>query len=612
MPEIKDNEAGQERSAQNKAEGSAAEGTQPTPAASTPQVEPAPKMSRTAKPARAAEAARTAKPARTAKAARAAEPAQRPRGARRAQAKVRRRWPAIVAGTATLALAVTAVGAGTLFPGENATAQTEIVPHVLPVGESLANCAGPTQLLAGSAAGSDPEFSPNSSGTTTRLNAVGLSSAAGELTDASVQALDGQGSHLFDLSKASDAAANNPETVTGKPKMRASILRSQTVEGPSALHISPLGEEMPLGAASVVVDAPDGDLKGLAAATCQTPSNELWLAGASTSIGRSAVLKIANSSASPATVSLTLHTGQGLIQAAGGNGIAVAPGTVRSVVLAGLVPDQELISVNLKSTGGAVSAVIQQSVLRGLTPGGVDYLAPIQAPATSLTIPGVRVQAPDVAAKISQQNGYGDATTAMAITVPGARDSVVEVKAYGPDGQVALPDGGVFTAAAGKVSLMPLKGLPEGAYSLSVTADEAVSATVRLVNSTKPGDAVDMAYASSASRLGGAHLLSVPQDVTSSLVFTAPEAAATLRLVPIMDNGELGTAKDLELKAGRTLSVDPLATLGDKTVAVLVSVAGAPVFGSQLLGSKDSANLAVLPIPGTSAGSHSISIVTGY
>lgn len=587
MPEIKDNDDGRGPTPMESAAPEAAS----APAAGTRAAARAEKKTAAPKPDKAGKA---------------------PKADRPAKAKVRRRWPAVVAGTATLAVAVVAVGAGTLFPVVNATGQTEVVPYRLPVGEALANCPGPTQLLAGSAEGTDPQFSPNASGTTTTLNALALSSAKGGLPAAKVQALDGNFSQLFELSQASEAADTDPKAVTGKPKMRAAVVRGHSVDGPSALRMSPLDGELPVGAASVVVEAADGDLQGLAAANCQTPSNELWLSGASTTVGRTSILSVSNSSASAATVSLELNTDKGPLQASGGKGLVVAPGQVKQVVLAGLAPDQELLSVHLKSTGGAVSALIQQSVLRGLTPGGVDYLAPVQAPSTSATIPGVWVQAPDAAAKIFDQDGYSDAAAALAITVPGARDAVVEVKAYGSDGQVALPGGGVFTAAAGTVNLMPLKGLPAGTYSLSLKSDEAVTATARLVRSTKPGEAVDTAFVPSSARLGAAHLLSLPQDVNSALVFSAPDAAATVRLVPISDSGELGAAKDLDVQAGRTLTVNPASVLGDQAVGVLISVAGAPVYGSQLLLGADSANLAVLPIVATSASGVDITMVTGY
>ncbi|MDJ0317192.1 DUF5719 family protein [Arthrobacter antibioticus] len=531
---------------------------------------------------------------------------------RHSQRKVRRRWPAVLAGVATLALAVGVVGAGTLYPGADATTETTPVPHPLPVGETSANCQGPTQLLAGSAVGADPEFSASPSSTNTLLDAVVLSGSTGDLPGAEVQSLDGKSTPLFTVAQAPASAAPSPSAMTGKPKARAEVVRGKSMQASSVLRLQPLGEEASRGSGSVVVDAADGDLAGLAAASCQTPSNELWLSGASTTVGRTAILVISNSSQSPATVSLEFFSGNGPLQAPAGKGLVIDAGTVRSVVLSGLAPDQELLSVHLKSAGGAVSAVIQQSILRGLTPGGIDYLAPVQAPSSALVIPGVRVQDPGAATKISAQAGYEDATTALTVTVPGLRDSVVEVKAYGPEGQVALPNGGVFTAVAGKVNQLSLAGLAKGTYSLSVRADEAVAATVRLVNSTKEGDAVDMAFVPSAARLGDTHLVSLPQNATSSLVFSAPDDGATVNLVPISEKGVLGVSKEVKLKAGNTVTVDPSALLGSGTAAVLVSASGAPSYGTQLLGTADSANIAVLPIVGTSAGAQAINLTLGY
>ncbi|MHA7271502.1 DUF5719 family protein [Arthrobacter sp. HLT1-20] len=538
------------------------------------------------------------------------DPASKP--TRRAKSGKQRRWTLVLAGTATAALAAGVIGAGTLLPGVNATAQTTPSPHALPVGETLANCQGPTQLLAGSAAGADPQFSASSSSTKSQLNAVALSNSNGDLPGAVVQALDTKFSSLFTLAKASDSPSAAATALSGSPKARAAVVLGQTAGGASVLRAQPFSDESSTGAASMVVDAGDGDLAGLAAATCQSPSNDLWLSGASTSVGRTAVLMVANSSKSAATLTLEMFGTTGPINAPGGKGLVVGPGAVRSVVLSGLAPDQELLSVHVKSAGGAVSAVIQQSVLRGLTPGGVDYLAPVQAPASLATIAGVRVQAPEDAAKISAQNSYADAVSALAVTVPGVGDAVVEVKAFGESGQVALPNGGVFTAPAGKVSSLPLAGLPKGSYSLSISADASVTAAVRLVNSTKPGEAVDIAVAPSTGRLGNNHILTLPQGVRSSLVFTAPQGAATVQLVPVSAKGVLGAAKTVELKGGGTAVVDPSALLGDGTAAVVVSVSGSPTFGSQLLGKDGTAGIAVLPIPGTNTASHSINIITGY
>ncbi|MDJ0312396.1 DUF5719 family protein [Arthrobacter sp. H35-D1] len=564
---------------------------------------PAPKAAKTAAeetPLPADKVGKAAKPAKAGKPAKASR-----------RARTRRRWPVVLAGAAALAVAVAAVGAASLYPGVDATAEISLVPHPLPVGESLANCQGPTQLLAGSSAGADPEFSANSSKTTSQLNAVVLSGSTGELPGAAVQTLDGKFTPLFTVAEEGTPTSKSTK-LPGAPKARAGVVDGKAVAAPSVLRMQPLGEQMPQGSGSVVVAANDGDLAGLAAANCQRPSSELWLSGASTSVGRTALLAISNSSPSPASVSLELFGDAGPVAAPGGKDLVVAPGTVRTVVLAGLAPDQELLSIHLKSTGGAVSAVIQQSVLRGLTPGGVDYLSPVQNPASKLSIPGVRVQAPGAAAKISAQSGYKDAAPTLVVTVPGAGDSVVEVKAHGPEGQVALPNGGVFTAAAGKVSNFSLAGLPKGTYSLSINADAPVTAGVQIVNFTKPGEAVDLALAPSAARLGNTHLVSLPQEVSSTLVFSAPEGESTVTLVPISTGGVLGAGKDVQLKAGKTATVDPASLLGSGTTAVVVSVAGAPTFGTQLLDTGDSANIAVLPIVGTASGAHAINIITGY
>lgn len=532
-----------------------------------------------------------------------------------------RRWPRVFAGSATAALAVGLVAAGTLFPGNDASAQLDPVAQALPMGDVIANCTGPTRLLSGSAAGADPEFAAASSSSKSQLSALVLSDPDGVLPGSSIDSLDNAATPLTTLATApketapketAPAASLAPATtlapVTGVAKGKAAVVANKDVSAATALRVQPLNGIAYPAIGSVVVGATDGDLRGLAAANCQRASNDLWIAGASTTVGRTAVLILSNSSKSPATVSLELFGKNGPLVAPGGKGIVVAPGTERSVVLSGLASDQELLSVHLKSTGGPVSAVVQQSVLRGLTPGGVDFLAPVAPPALTQTIPGVRVADPAAASAISGQPGYSDAATALEVTVPGIRDVVVEVKAYGASGQVALPNGGVFTAGAGKVTELALAGLPQGSYTLTLNADSAVAATVRLMNSTKPGDAVDLAYAPATQRLGVNHLVTLPGGVSSNFVFTAPTGAASLTLTPVSSSGVLGPQKTVDLKAAMTSVIDPSALLGDGVAGVLISASGAPVFGTQLLGVKDSADIAVLPIVGSSADSQSLAI----
>ncbi len=577
------------------------------------------------KPGKKTKPGKDAKPGKDGKTAKDGKPAKATKPARASRRKVptrTRRWPAVLAGSTTAVLAVVVVAAGTVLPGMNATAQVTPRPQVLPVGATLANCPGPTQLLSGSAAGTDPEFSPTSSSTKTLLNALALSNADGVLPGAAVYPMESGSAPLFTLSPApkdvptaaptGSSAPATPAPLTGAAKAKAAVVSDKAVGKASVLQALPFAGQNARSSGSVVVTAGDGDLQGLAAATCQTPSNDFWLAGASTTVGRTALLTLANSTKSAATVSLDLFGAAGPVQAPGGKSLVIAPGASHSVVLSGLAPDQEQLSVHVKSAGGAVTGTVQQSVLRGLTPGGVDFLQPVEGPSSSTVIPGVRVQDPAAAAKVAGQSGYEDASAALEVTVPGATDAVVEVKAYGPSGQAALPDGGVFTARAGKVTSLPLSGLPQGTYALSVTSDSAVVAGARLANSTKPGSAVDLAFSPSASRLGVNHLATLPGGVDSSFAFTAPAGAATVTLVPVSAAGVLGAAKTVELKAGVTTVVDPAALLGRDAAAALVSASGEPAYGSQLLGTNGSANIAVLPFAGTGAESHTLEITTGY
>ena len=75
-------------------------------------------------------------------------------------------------------------------------------------------------------------------------------------------------------------------------------------------------------------------------------------------------------------MNLELYGKAGQIKASGSRGLLVGPKSTRSIVLAGLAPGEERLSVHVRSSGGPVSALIQQSVLRGLTSGGVDFIAP--------------------------------------------------------------------------------------------------------------------------------------------------------------------------------------------------------------------------------------------
>ena len=140
-----------------------------------------------------------------------------------------------------------------------------------------------------------------------------------------------------------------------------------------------------------------------------------------------------------------------------------------------------------------MAAVIQQSVLRGLTPGGVDFIAPGAAPAVHQVMSGVDIQDPAGLAALTAKPGFDDAGPALQITVPGPSDAVVEIKLYGRDGQKALPGGGVVTAKAGAVTEVSLAGVPAGQYTVAASSDVSFVAVQRVTSGAQSRGRVDVA-----------------------------------------------------------------------------------------------------------------------
>ncbi|WP_434618156.1 DUF5719 family protein [Arthrobacter sp. A5] len=536
----------------------------------------------------------------------------------------RRRRGAVLSVLAGCGIAVVAgavVAAGSVTPQISAAATVKPPVAALPAGQSVTNCPGPALLLDGSTGGTDPQFSAASSSSSSAVTAMVLSSAWGILPHSILAPLPG-GTPLATLASAPDAGSAStgstpstvasPSTGAAGDQRKAVVLGNQAVSDASVLRADPVDAQRAAVGAVMSYSAADGDLAGLAVAGCQQPSNDLWLAGASTTVGRTAVLNISNSSQTAATVNLDLYGDDGPLQAPGAKGLLVPPGTNRAVVLAGLASGQSGLSVHLKSTGGPVAATVQQSVLRGLTAGGVDVIAPANVPAARQVITGVAVQDPALAASLAAQSGYADAAAALQVTVPGTADALVQVKVYGSGGQQPLPNGGVFTVKAGAVSELALTGLPAGTYTLDVGSDISFTATARVVSGLKTGDAVDFGYSAAGAKLGDGQLITVPQGPVSALSFGVPAGRAKVSLTPVTAAGKLLAVKTVDVAGGTTVTVDPAQLAGEAVAGFILSATGDAVYGAQVLGSKDKAAVSVLGVPRGVSGPQDLKVVLGY
>ncbi|MEV7131774.1 DUF5719 family protein [Arthrobacter sp. NPDC093128] len=516
-----------------------------------------------------------------------------------------------VAGLASAVVIVAAAGslvaAASMAPQSAGSRKLEAPLAAVPAGSNVGICPGPARLLEGTPVGTDPQFSPESATARSLVDAAVLSTNAGVLPGSRLAELNGAA--LTEIAK----DPGTPTAAAGPAPLLAGVVSQRAVDSVSVLSADAVGNQQATAGAVMSYTATDGDLQGSAAAGCQQPANDLWLVGANTALGRTSVLNLSNASSTPATVSLDLYGAQGQIQAPGSRGLLVAPGTTRSIVLAGLVPDQEKLSIHARSAGGPVTAVVQQSTLRGLTPGGVDFIVPGVAPATRQVMSGVDIQDPASARSLAAKQGFADAAPALQIAVPGPADAVVEIKLYGRDGQKALPGGGVVTAKGGSVTEVSLAGVPAGQYTVAASADVSFAAAARVTRGLKSDSATDFAWSPSSARLGSQHVVAVPRSGERYLVLGAPDDRAKITYTPITADGKLRAAATADLAGGTTALVKvPDEVGGAPVLGYVVSAAGDAAYGAVLLEQEGRADVATVAVAPGAAGQEQVAVKLGY
>lgn len=314
------------------------------------------------------------------------------------------------------------------------------------------------------------------------------------------------------------------------PSQRLSLPPGDTGEEPGLLA----------GSQSQYADAPD--YVGFAAADCATPSSESWLVGGSTVTGRTTLIELNNPSKVASTVSITVYSETGLVNAAGTEGIVVPPGGQRILSLAGFAPGIASPVIRVVSTGGQVTANLQQSIVRTLDPGGVDLFGASTRPSTATIIPGIVIADHDAIEAAAGIDGYQDIGGVLRIFVPapggvakpGAAPIPVAVTAIPEDGETA-PIISSLEVDQGVVTDLPLGDFAAGNYTITVTSDvEAVVAvrtsTVAIVGGT---DAAGGAASGTpeVSSTDFAWFVGSPELQGPALVSVAPGPSPLLHLV---------------------------------------------------------------------------------
>ncbi len=287
-----------------------------------------------------------------------------------------------------------------------------------------------------------------------------------------------------------------------------------------------------------------GSLVGALGAACQRPTAEQWLLGANTNTGREALLLLSNPSATDATVNLELFGDRGSIVGSGLNGVSVPANRTAVLPLAGFAPDNSVLAVHVISTGASIASWIQQRAVRGTVASGADLISPSIDAAKNLSIPGFLKRGTDAAsALIAANNDYADLTPTLELFVPGDKPAIVTAQVIGTD---AKTFGTVVqqNVSAGTAASILLPGLKDGNYSVFVSSDVPVLATVQL-SRTDPSKtpSTDFAWLPSAQNLTVARVLAVANSAISKISIANPNSLAAQAVVTNLSNGSSAVVK---------------------------------------------------------------------
>lgn len=318
--------------------------------------------------------------------------------------------------------------------------------------------------------------------------------------------------------------------------------------------------------------ANEGDFVGVAAAACASPSADAWLVGGATVVGRTTLLTLSNPTEVPATVDLELFGEAGPITAPGTSGIVVPASGQRVLSLAGFAPEVESPVVHVTSTGGQVVAEMQESIVRGLVPGGVDVFGATVQPSLDTVIPGLTISgAADIENNLGIGPGYEDLQTVLRVFVPGEQDATTSVRVIPEDG-VSTGTAFEFTFDAGRVMDVPIPELADGRYTVRVESDVPLLSAAR--SSVAAGQKTDFAWLAASPVLEGVAQVSIAPG-PNPVLHLANSTTETVTVTLVASEGDdipveiaAGASRWVNVMAGATYGVEGFTRL-NAAVSVL-------------------------------------------
>ena len=294
----------------------------------------------------------------------------------------------------------------------------------------------------------------------------------------------------------------------------------------------------------------DGPFRGLGGVRCEAPKRDAWFVGASTLVGHTAVLVLANVDDTPATVDITEFGRTAAPDPRPGRGITVHPHSRARIPLDTLAPDLDLQVVRVLSRQGRVAASLVDARYLGGVPLGFDFLPQALPPQQVVVVPGIP-QGPGVRIAVVGNPTGDDTTISIQATmadgqfVPAGKDDL-----FVPAHRTVLVQLETLTDQSPVTLRITSSGSPVVAGAYLADWQEFQSTPIR-----------DTAYAGSATPLSGPALLTdlvINRPTESTLILSAPDEAATVVISPITVLGAAGLPpqpRTVEIPAGRTVTV---------------------------------------------------------
>ena len=408
---------------------------------------------------------------------------------------------------------------------------------VKPADQSVV-CPGPL-FVSGGASGTDLGAFDRTGSTTLRYSA------------------DGTG-----LLEVKSIAAGDPGVVSlgsGRISSISEIANATELKNTGTAAGSPQGSMVVTGSITQLVAI--GTMRGLAAASCQQPSNDIWLVGGSTAPGREALLILTNPTPNDATSDLSIYTDLGEIEVAGLSGISVLANSTTVLSIASFAPTVATLAVHVQTSGAKLAGWIQHRVMNGTESLGVDFVVPSPPPQLVSVIPGFVVRGTEAINQVAVTEAVSDAGHSLRVFAPTGANVIVQIVSTSPDVFGAVITGVI---EPGTVSDFPITDLLDGNYSVFVTSDQPVYATAKAAIGNDEGTPrIDFTWLSAAEPITSSRAL-----MTSGIV--PPDGASYIVLGNPLNETRSATVTSLETGVKTVIAVP---ALGSSSLGITGAVA---------------------------------------